>query len=30
MIIIGVCGGTASGKSRLSREIINFFDNKDL
>jgi uridine kinase len=30
MIIIGVCGGTASGKSTLSREIINFFDNKEI
>ena len=30
MIIIGVCGGTASGKSTLSKEIINFFNKKEI
>ena len=30
MIIIGVCGGTASGKSTLSKEIINFFKKKEI
>ena len=30
MIVIGVCGGTASGKSTLSKEIINFFSRKEI
>ena len=30
MIIIGVCGGTASGKSTLSKEIINFFNKREI
>ena len=30
MIIIGISGGTASGKSTLSKKIIHFFSKKDI
>jgi len=28
MIIIGICGGTASGKSTLSQELIKYLKTK--
>ena len=30
MIIIGICGGTASGKSTLSLELIKYLNTKNI
>ena len=30
MIIIGICGGTASGKSTLSQELIKYLNTKNI